>query len=748
MDLSPPWSEDRQASSNRQDFSKDNEAAYRQMQDRTAPAPHHNAPARPRDERSAPFEMEQQPTYKPAYQPELEPKHEKIPLEIDLEWHPETELPGTDPLAPGWPGLAPESEEDESSVFSTAVGAIAVIVFALLLGTAHFIWQQSGTRPISETESTQLIQTFACYQALVDSTGLPWQTRLGSVYQTINNTPTLPLFPLLAALSQYTITGDTNLLLSFNALGLIALLLGVYYLGRAWLSPGQAWFAAALVGLTPIVIGITALFSPHLFATACVVWGLAALARGSQLHHSFWAFIFAISCGLLLLTHPVYMMYLVAPFAVCLIAGFSLLFPVQARRSFDWEGLKHYAFNIFMVVTVVTSLTIWWYMAQWGNIPDGTPDTPAAEGLVAWSGPVIPETLEAWFIVPWMLLNEAWFAPLALVVVISLITVWLIFPDHLFPLFLTVVFMLAGWALWTLDGGQIDSVRLAPVAVCGSVLAASILSVIPWPGMRGLVMGGMLGIMAILFLNIAYPTFGPLGRLHYEIPQTQEASLPSFPLLTDLVVFKNHLNPGRAFYPVQETDAQPPQQQLLNAILHREGITTNDDGIYVDYVEFGIGGTPQYQHLYGLPHHGSTDDPMLARTPRRIGFNETGWTQLEQAEYVIAILPEHEWKDWESRFESSGLLPVESFYWNAERDVPYQCMLYMRLVSPEESEPVPSHETPQTEVSILPIIPEAADAPEVLEAPEVPEALELPAVPVVPTAIKDTPDWDLSESSE
>ena len=664
----------------------------------------------------------------PPQTPETPPQRDfRPPLELDRNWQSEPSSPPVDTsFDPGFPPLDPligdaEEEEELGTFFSHGLALLGVVMVAVLLGAMHYFWQHAGARPVSEVEALQLQQTLAAHRALVDSVGSPWTVRVGGLFEALDTgaegVKVLPLFPMLAALTQYTLNAAPDLLFSFNAIGLFGLLLGVYALGRCWLTPGQAWYATAVVGLTPALIGATSLYSPMLFATACVIWGLAALARSVQLKHAGWVFVFALCCGLLLLSFPAYLLYFVLPFAACLIAGISLLFPVQPKRSFDAEGLGRLVVNLFILGVVVLGISMLWYVSQWRQA--AVAETEATASAFAGLLPTLPETGQAWLLAPWLLLNESWFAPLTLLVIFGLIGVWIIYNESLFPLFLTLLLMLGGWAAWTLYADSLDSSLLLPMAVCGALIAGSILCAIPGSGLRGLFLGMVLGLLAIQFLNIATPAFGALGRMTVEAPGTAPEHPATFPPLEDIVIYNSLLHPGRDYFPVQESTEETPHPRLLQAMLHRESVTSRP-GDHAPYVELGLGGAALYQQLYGLPQFTPETGVQAVRPPRRIGYGEAGWARLEDADYVVAVVATSEWPDLEARLEGAGLIPVEAFAWNDDRAVAYHAALYMTTrdtVTPD---------APDVDAPSAPTI--EAPIPEIRELPDAtPETPETPA---------------------
>lgn len=254
--------------------------------------------------------------------------------------------------------------------FMTPRGWLALLMCFHLC--ANIWWLSADNHAVTTDEETHMIMARDYYNALFPSVGPcglgARLDALGRIKADVGNPVHPPLLHIAGAVLARVLGYGVDRMAFANTLAFLAAIVGVYLLARMFLASGEAFFAALVFSLTPMVYASSRYFMTDFLSMALVVWTMYALLKSACFSSVRWSALFGLMNGLALLTRTTAVLYYLVPGFVVLCAAVYLLFE---RRDGAWRfnqaGLARLALNGLLIVMITLAVCSPWYIAHGGQ---------------------------------------------------------------------------------------------------------------------------------------------------------------------------------------------------------------------------------------------------------------------------------------------------------------------------------------------------------------------------------------------
>ncbi|NLN92992.1 MAG: hypothetical protein GX130_06785 [Candidatus Hydrogenedens sp.] len=255
------------------------------------------------------------------------------------------------------------TSSSSSTPFSFRLEHLALILLLLFHLFMNLWWLRLDNHGIQSDEELHMLSSRAYHEALFPvSEKHSFAERLNRAWymETPAQSPVHPpLLPLTGALAVALFGHSLDAMAFCNTLFFLVMLVGIYRLARAFLSPREALYAVAVVSFTPMIYTASRYFMTDYLSMTLCVWALAVLVYGRNFLRTRSALLFGLINGLALLariTSPVYYFF---P---------ALFFFIQGIK--DSRGERKALFRLLMNGCLAVLLTLAvaapWYISH-GN---------------------------------------------------------------------------------------------------------------------------------------------------------------------------------------------------------------------------------------------------------------------------------------------------------------------------------------------------------------------------------------------
>ncbi len=234
---------------------------------------------------------------------------------------------------------------------------------------ANIWWLRADNHAISTDEETHMIMARDYYKALfphVGDQGLGARlAALGRIKADVGNPVHPPLLHIAGALLARVLGYGVDRMAFANTLAFLAAIIGVYLLTRLFLEEKEAFFAALVFSLTPMVYASSRYFMTDFLSMALVVWVMYALLKSNWFADTKWAALFGLMNGLALMTRTMAVLYYFLP--SLLVFGAAVIFLFKRKEGawrFNQMGLAKLALNSLIVIIITLALCSPWYVAH------------------------------------------------------------------------------------------------------------------------------------------------------------------------------------------------------------------------------------------------------------------------------------------------------------------------------------------------------------------------------------------------
>lgn len=227
-------------------------------------------------------------------------------------------------------------------------------------------WLGADNHAIRTDEETHMLMARDYYKALFPQVGdRGLGARLSAVARIrtdVGNPVHPPLLHIAGAVLARILGYSVDCMAFVNTLAFLAAISGVYLLARRFLDGGEAFFAAVVFSLTPMIYASSRYFMTDFLSMMLVIWSVYALTRSDGFHNWRWSVVFGALTGLSLLARTTGVLYLFTPAAIVFTAGFISVFKPKDSADSRLDAAGSLLANALLVLLVAVSVAAPWYV--------------------------------------------------------------------------------------------------------------------------------------------------------------------------------------------------------------------------------------------------------------------------------------------------------------------------------------------------------------------------------------------------
>lgn len=249
----------------------------------------------------------------------------------------------------------------------TPRGWLALLVLFHLC--ANIWWLALDNHAIITDEETHMIMARDYYNALFPRVGDrsigARLAALGRIKADVGNPVHPPLLHIAGALSARLLGYGVDRMAFVNTLAFLAAIVGVYLLLRRFLDDKEAFFAALVFSLTPMIYASSRYFMTDFLSMAVVVWVMYALIKSERFSSLRWSALFGLLNGIALMTRTTAVIYYLVPGFVVFCGAFIMLFERhEGGWRFNQMGLAKLVLNGLLIVFITLAVCSPWYITH------------------------------------------------------------------------------------------------------------------------------------------------------------------------------------------------------------------------------------------------------------------------------------------------------------------------------------------------------------------------------------------------